>query len=51
MKEQLRDFVDYLRFNRNASAHTVSAYQSDIEQYLAFIGAQGKTPPSKLERI
>ena len=48
VKEQLRDFVDYLRFNRNASAHTVSAYQSDIEQYLAFIGQQREAPRAPL---
>ena len=46
MKEQLRGFVDYLRFNRNASAHTVAAYQSDIEQYLAFISRQNGTRPA-----
>ena len=48
MKEQLRDFVDYLRFNRNASAHTVSAYQSDIEQYLAFVSQQREAPRAPL---
>jgi len=48
VKEQLRDFVDYLRFNRNASAHTVSAYQSDIEQYLAFVGQQREAPRAPL---
>ena len=34
--EQLRDFLDYLRLNRNASAHTVAAYDSDLSQFLAF---------------
>ena len=36
MKAQLRGFLDYLRLNRNASAHTVSAYESDVSQFLAF---------------
>ena len=36
MREQLRGFLDYLRLNRNASAHTVAAYESDISQFLAF---------------
>lgn len=34
--EQLRGFLDYLRLNRNASAHTVAAYDSDLSQFLAF---------------
>ncbi len=38
--EQLRDFLDYLRLNRNASAHTVAAYDSDLSQFLAFAGLE-----------
>src|SRR5262245_10123144 len=34
--EQLGDFLDYLRLNRNASAHTVAAYESDLSQFLEF---------------
>jgi len=34
MKELLKEFLSYLRLNRNASAHTVRAYESDITQYL-----------------
>ena len=37
MKELLRSFLAYLRLNRNASPHTVSAYDSDISQFLAFM--------------
>ena len=33
-------FLEYLRLNRNASAHTVSAYDSDLSQFLAFAAAQ-----------
>jgi integrase/recombinase XerC len=36
VKEQLRPFLDYLRLNRNASAHTVAAYESDVSQFLGF---------------
>jgi integrase/recombinase XerC len=37
-------FVDYLRLNRNMSAHTVDAYQGDVQQFLAFAaGHLGKT--------
>ncbi len=34
--EQLRDFLDHLRLNRNVSAHTVAAYESDLSQFIAF---------------
>ena len=37
MKEQLESFLDYLRYNRNASIHTVAAYRSDLRQFLAFL--------------
>jgi integrase/recombinase XerC len=36
--EQLRGFLDYIRLNRNASPHTVAAYESDLAQFLAFAG-------------
>jgi len=36
VKEQLRSFIEFLRLNRNASAHTVSAYESDVSQFIAF---------------
>ena len=38
MKALLKEFLSYLRLNRNASAHTVRAYQSDLSQYLMCIG-------------
>jgi integrase/recombinase XerC len=47
--DQLRDFLDYLRLNRNASAHTVDAYQSDVAQYLAFLAAHLDVPEPNLE--
>ena len=37
MREQLQSFLEYLRFNRNASRHTVLAYRSDVSQYLSFL--------------
>ena len=36
MRAQLAAFVEHLRLNRNASAHTASAYESDITQFLDF---------------
>jgi integrase/recombinase XerC len=38
MKVLLKEFLAYLRLNRNASAHTIRAYDSDISQYLIFVG-------------
>lgn len=37
MRTHLRQFLDYLRFNRNLSARTVRAYESDLNQYVAFL--------------
>jgi integrase/recombinase XerC len=37
MLDHLKAFVDHLRLNRNASAHTVRAYESDLSQFLAFL--------------
>jgi integrase/recombinase XerC len=34
--KQLTAFLEYLRLNRNASAHTAAAYESDITQFLEF---------------
>ena len=37
MKEHLQSFLEYLQYNRNASAHTVAAYRSDLSQLIAFL--------------
>jgi integrase/recombinase XerC len=39
MRDLVKRFLDYLRYNRNASAHTVRAYDSDLTQYLASLAA------------
>ena len=39
MKEQLAEFLDHLRLNENASAHTVRAYDSDLSQFITFVAA------------
>jgi integrase/recombinase XerC len=37
MKSRIEEFVEHLRFNENASAHTVRAYESDLVQFLTFL--------------
>lgn len=40
MQAELRAFLEFLRLNRNASPHTVAAYDSDISQFLAFLARE-----------
>ena len=37
MKELIERFLDYLRVERNASAHTLRSYQADLEQFRTFL--------------
>jgi integrase/recombinase XerC len=48
VKEQLRGFLDYLRLNRNASEHTVAAYDGDVSQYLEFAAGFAGKPRREL---
>src|SRR5947208_232813 len=53
---QLKAFLQFLRLNRNASAHTVRAYESDLTQFLASVAATeagtkvGELGPAALTR-
>ena len=40
MIEHLRAFLRFLALNRNASAHTVRAYESDLTQFIGYAAAQ-----------
>ncbi len=47
LKQYIHDFVEYLRLNRNVSAHTSRAYESDLTQFLtASAAAQRRSRPS-----
>ena len=47
LRQAIRDFIDYLRLNRNASAHTARAYEGDLEQFVNAIAAsEGRPRPS-----
>ena len=39
MTGHLKEFLQFLRLNRNASAHTVRAYESDLSQFLTHVAA------------
>ncbi len=40
MSGALREFLDYLRIEKNASSNTVTAYHKDLERYFEFLGEQ-----------
>ena len=37
MKNEIRDFLDYLTYERNVSINTVGAYRNDLESFLEFL--------------
>ncbi len=39
--QQVKEFLDYLRFERNLSFNTIESYQRDLYDYLAFVKSQG----------
>ena len=49
MRRHLEAFLEFLHYNRNASTHTVRAYESDISQYLAWVAAERGTRVGDLE--
>jgi integrase/recombinase XerC len=55
MIEHLKRFLQFLALNRNASAHTVRAYASDLTQFIGYAAAQADLKkrdlrPSQLDR-
>jgi integrase/recombinase XerC len=49
MTGHLEDFLKFLELNRNASAHTVRAYDSDLSQFLGHAAAQAGLEIRQLE--
>jgi len=37
MKKEIEQFLDHLRYERNASVHTISSYRRDLSQLVAFL--------------
>jgi integrase/recombinase XerC len=48
MHEPLAAFLEYLARNRNASAHTVRAYESDLSQFIEFLSGLRAKPRAEL---
>jgi integrase/recombinase XerC len=46
MKPVVEKFLGYMRAVRNASAHTLRNYRSDLEQFLAYLSPPGAEPVS-----
>jgi len=49
MDRLLREFLQFIRLNRNASAHTVRAYASDLSQFLNHVSSTLDVPIAKLK--
>src|SRR5215831_16563985 len=49
MDTHLKEFLQFVRLNRSASAHTARAYASDLSQFLDHVAAMTGIPRSKLE--
>ena len=48
LRPHLTAFLEFLRYNRNVSPHTVRAYETDLEQLLAHIAATHRRKPSEV---
>ena len=49
MKPIVRDFLAFLRLNRNASLHTVRAYDGDLSQFITYLAGQYRRPRTELQ--
>ena len=51
MKEAIEQFCRYLETERNVSGHTVSAYRSDLLQFVAFLAEKGEVAPGEIDHL
>ena len=49
MNAHLKEFLQFIRLNRNASAHTARAYASDLSQFLDHVASATDVPRAKLK--
>ncbi|MDI6698429.1 MAG: tyrosine recombinase XerC [Candidatus Saccharicenans sp.] len=43
MKKEIEQFLDYLKFEKNASSHTIAGYRRDLKQLADYLKEQGHT--------
>ena len=48
LKDHVRQFLQFLRYNRNVSPHTLRAYETDVSQFLAFVARTRQQPASEV---
>jgi len=48
LRESVRAFLAFLRYNRNVSAHTARAYDTDLSQLLSFLATRAGCKPSEV---
>lgn len=48
LADDIRRFLEFLRYNRNVSPHTLRAYETDVRQFAAFVAASRKVPVRQL---
>ena len=48
LKDELKAFLAFLRYNRNVSPHTLRAYETDLTQMLASLAARDGCKPSEV---
>jgi len=46
--DEIRAFLEFLRYNRNVSPHTLRAYESDLSQFLSFIAGRAGGKPDEV---
>lgn len=48
LQELVRQYLAFLQYNRNVSAHTLRAYRTDLEQWLDFLAQRDRCRPSQV---
>ena len=46
MLQSVKSFLEFLRYNRNVSPHTLRAYETDLGQLVDHLAARNRCPPS-----
>jgi integrase/recombinase XerC len=49
VREAIEKFLKHLRFERNASIHTIRSYESDLAQFSTYLQPPGGNPPALAE--